>query len=110
MQALNGLESNIWTLYLPEIELAIEYQGAQHFRPIDFFGGQEGYEKTRKRDIAKRGKCTRSKVQLIEIQEGYEIESLFNLIERRIKEKKGSTQHSVKNALKRILHKPLCTI
>ena len=43
--------------YLPEYNIAIECQGEQHFRPIDFFGGEEGYELTVKRDITKLNLC-----------------------------------------------------
>jgi hypothetical protein len=31
--------------YLPTYNLAIEYQGEQHYKPIDFFGGQKTFEK-----------------------------------------------------------------
>lgn len=28
----------------------IEYDGQQHYKPIDWFGGQEGFEQSQKRD------------------------------------------------------------
>jgi hypothetical protein len=37
-------------IFFPERRIAIEYQGAQHDRPIDFFGGIEAYEATQRRD------------------------------------------------------------
>lgn len=40
--------------YIPELHLAIEYQGLQHYKPVDYFGGEEGYIKTKKRDEYKK--------------------------------------------------------
>jgi hypothetical protein len=40
-------------IYIPELNLAIEYQGEQHYRPIKIFGGDEGYIKTKERDLRK---------------------------------------------------------
>lgn len=31
--------------YLPEYNICIEYDGEQHFRPVDFFGGQDEFQK-----------------------------------------------------------------
>jgi len=52
-------------VYVPELSLAIEYQGQQHFIPIDIFGGQEGFEKTKVRDTIKKKLCQRNKVYLL---------------------------------------------
>lgn len=37
-------------IYIPEINLAIEYQGKQHYVAVNLFGGEEGLEKTKQRD------------------------------------------------------------
>jgi hypothetical protein len=42
-----------YDIFIPELELAIEYMGQQHYEPIDFFGGQFGFENTRDRDVKK---------------------------------------------------------
>ena len=39
--------------YLPEYKIAIECQGIQHFKPISFFGGEDNFNRTVKRDIEK---------------------------------------------------------
>ena len=44
-------------IYFPKLNIGIEYQGAQHYVAVDFFGGQEALEKTIERDRAKRRKC-----------------------------------------------------
>lgn len=55
-------------VWLPELLVAVEYQGVQHFSPLDHFGGLEGFEKTRKRDEKKRNLCLENGVRLIEIR------------------------------------------
>ncbi|MFC3174681.1 hypothetical protein ACFOD9_10490 [Novosphingobium bradum] len=51
-------------IYLPNQKLAIEYQGEQHYRPIEIFGGSEAFEATVRRDETKRRLCTLAGVQL----------------------------------------------
>ena len=43
--------------YLPEYNTCIEYDGRQHFTPVEVFGGEEGYFKTKKRDGIKNKYC-----------------------------------------------------
>jgi len=52
-------------IYLPERDIGIEYQGDQHFRPIDFFGGEEAYKETVKRDKRKKRLCAKNNCNLI---------------------------------------------
>ena len=40
--------------YIPNLKLAIEYNGEQHYRPVDFFGGEEKFHYTQKLDILKQ--------------------------------------------------------
>ena len=35
---------------IPDLKILIEYDGEQHFRPVDYFGGLEGFRKTQERD------------------------------------------------------------
>lgn len=44
----------VFDFYLPEQDLYIEYQGEQHFKPIDFFGGKEQFKKQQLYDNYKR--------------------------------------------------------
>lgn len=43
--------------YLPEYNIAIECQGEQHFRPIDWFGGEEKFRLQQERDLLKYNLC-----------------------------------------------------
>jgi hypothetical protein len=61
---LNGLELD---MYLPEISLAFEYQGQQHFTPISHWGGEEALEKTKLRDHKKIKLCQQHQVKLVHI-------------------------------------------
>ncbi|MBK8631748.1 MAG: hypothetical protein IPN84_16630 [Sphingomonadales bacterium] len=53
-------------IYLPELGVAIEYQGQQHYEPIALFGGQEGFDLTCARDKKKRALLERHGVRLLE--------------------------------------------
>jgi len=43
----------------------VEYQGAQHFKPVLFFGGKRGLKNRIRLDRLKRSRCTRAKITLI---------------------------------------------
>jgi hypothetical protein len=43
----------------------IEYDGRQHFEPVDFFGRQEGFERTQKRDQIKNQYCKLNNIPLL---------------------------------------------
>lgn len=52
-------------IYIPELSIAIEYQGEQHFSPVELFGGQAGFRETLRRDERKRKLCEQNGVKLI---------------------------------------------
>jgi len=68
-------------IFIPRLYLAFEYHGKQHFEPVDFFGGQKGFENSQKRDKMKREKCKASSVMLIELKQGYDFKEVINVIE-----------------------------
>ena len=45
----------------------VEYDGKQHFEPIDFFGGIDGFIKTQKRDNIKNTYCKSHNIPLLRI-------------------------------------------
>ncbi len=53
-------------LYIPSLRTAIEYQGIQHYLPVDFFGGEEALTQRRDLDRVKKELCTANSVLLIE--------------------------------------------
>ena len=53
-------------LYIPSIRTAIEYQGIQHYHPVEFFGGQEALLRRQELDLQKARLCKENNVRLIE--------------------------------------------
>lgn len=53
--------------YIPLKRTLIEYQGEQHYKPINFFGGEEKFKKQEERDQEKRIFCKNNNYFLIEI-------------------------------------------
>jgi len=53
--------------YIDELHVGIEYDGEQHFRPIEFFGGIESLKLGMKRDIIKDTYCLKSRMNLLRI-------------------------------------------
>lgn len=71
-------------IFLPEIQVAIEYQGRQHDEPIEFFGGESAFQYLLMRDAKKRSLCHQNGIKLIEVRPDYLIEELINRIRREV--------------------------
>lgn len=52
-------------VYLPALKIGFEYQGVQHFKPVEFFGGEETYIAQAERDRLKKEICDSKKVILL---------------------------------------------
>lgn len=51
---------------IPSKNTAIEYQGIQHYKPVEIFVGEEGLEKTQERDMRKASLWKKNGVLLLE--------------------------------------------
>jgi hypothetical protein len=51
--------------YIPHLSLAVEYQGEQHFKAVERFGGETALRKTQLRDVRKRRICEKNGVKLV---------------------------------------------
>ena len=51
--------------YLTDYNIAIECQGEQHFKPIDFFGGEDELNIIKERDRIKRQLCEENNIKLL---------------------------------------------
>lgn len=51
--------------YLPELNVCIEYNGQQHYRSINYFGGEDGYAYRKKNDEIKRRYCEENGISLV---------------------------------------------
>lgn len=53
-------------IHIPSKNIGIEYNGEQHYKPIDWFGGNKGFLNQQKRDEKKRELCKTNGLTLIE--------------------------------------------
>lgn len=53
-------------IYIPSAKIGIEYQGLQHYEPVDFFGGDSKLELQHEMDVEKKRKCAKEGVRLFE--------------------------------------------
>ena len=54
-----------YDFYLPKYELLIEYNGEQHYEPIDFFGGMETFKIQQLHDELKKEYAEKNKINLL---------------------------------------------
>lgn len=79
-----------YDVFIPSLHLAFEYQGKQHFEPIDFFGGKDGFEKQKWRDKQKLKLSIENHITLVYIN--YWDDLNIQLIQQRIKEAQRRNQ------------------
>ena len=53
--------------YLPELNVVIEYDGEQHFRPIERFGGEKTFNRQKMLDEIKNKFCDKSNIKMIRL-------------------------------------------
>lgn len=54
--------------YLKDLNILIEYDGIQHFKPVDFFGGEMSFKLLRVNDLIKNNFCVKNNIKLIRIK------------------------------------------
>ena len=59
------LEPQNLDIYIPCLNVGIEYQGIQHYESIDFFGGDEAFEYRQKLDARKKRLCAENGLRLL---------------------------------------------
>lgn len=71
-----------YDVFISGLNIAIEYQGKQHFEPVEFFGGEQAYLRTVERDKIKRELSKKNGIQLIYVNywEDINIETIRNKI------------------------------
>lgn len=75
-----------YDIYISELKIAIEYQGEQHFKPVEYFGGEESFKKVQIRDKEKQQLSNEKGIKLIyinyweEVTEGLIIEKIEKAI------------------------------
>ena len=61
----NGVLS--YDFYIPNNNVVIEFQGKQHFEPIEYFGGKEYFDIQQEHDRRKRQYAKDHSIKLLEI-------------------------------------------
>lgn len=56
-----------YDFYLPFFNMLIEYQGEQHERPVEIFGGEEQFKTQQEHDNRKREYAKKNNIELLEI-------------------------------------------
>lgn len=75
-------KSLLWfDFYLKEYNLCIEYQGAQHYKPYKFFGGEESFKEQIIRDKIKEKYCRKNNINLLRIPY-WEFENIEEILEQ----------------------------
>lgn len=67
-KTFDGCKSKIalrFDFYLLDYNICIEYNGKQHYEPVDFFGGEDGFNALIKRDKIKADYCKKNNTPLI---------------------------------------------
>jgi very-short-patch-repair endonuclease len=68
--------------FLPDSNTAIEFDGIQHFEPVEYFGGEETFLKQRENDSLKNIYCSNNGINLLRIhyEDMEEIEYLLEVV------------------------------
>lgn len=64
--------------YLPNYDCCIEYDGEQHYRSVDYFGGEEGFKKRVEHDKIKTQYCADNNIKLLRIPYFANVEKELN--------------------------------
>jgi len=62
------IKSLPFDFYLPDYNMCIEYDGAQHFKSVPFWGGNKGLELIKRRDDIKTKYCQENGILLLRIK------------------------------------------
>jgi hypothetical protein len=65
--------------YLPNHNSIIEFNGSQHYIPVERFGGEEGLIRTQNSDDLKRKFCFENEIKLLEIKYNEDVYDCLNL-------------------------------
>lgn len=68
----------LFDFYLPKLNMCIEYDGEQHFRPIGYFGGEEKFKLQQKHDRIKNEYCNNNNIKLLRIPYFKNVEEELN--------------------------------
>ena len=71
--------------YIPALNSCIEFDGIQHFEPIDYFGGEKALKEVQRRDGIKTIYCKEKGIKLLRIRYDEDVEEKLNSILKKSK-------------------------
>lgn len=84
------LPKRFFDFFLPQDNSVIEYDGEQHFFAVDFFGGEEALQATKKRDQEKNQYCLTNNIKVYRIPY-YDYDNINQILHEIYKEKSSTT-------------------
>jgi Zn finger protein HypA/HybF involved in hydrogenase expression len=66
--------------YIPSLNLCIEYNGLQHYKSVDFFGGEKYFKDIVRRDNIKKKYCIENSINLLVIKYGTDSNTINKVI------------------------------
>lgn len=72
-------------IHIPQLRLAVEYMGLQHYEPVDLFGGEAAFVQNTERDARKLAKCKAAGVELIYVRYDEDIAMAAKIISKRFR-------------------------
>ena len=79
-KTVSWLNTQRFDIYFPKYNIAVEYNGKQHYIPVEYFGGQLKFEIQQEQDELKRQKCKDNNCTLFEIKYDYNDEDYQELV------------------------------
>ena len=70
--------------YLPDYNTCIEFNGIQHYKPIDYFGGEKRFKEQQKTDTIKKYYCEKNKIKLIVIKYNENVNKITKILKLEI--------------------------
>lgn len=71
-------------IFIPELNIAIEYQGTQHQKPIEYFGGEKAFKKGQERDERKKRLCVENNCTLFYVYPDDDIDKFIKELKKNI--------------------------
>ena len=69
--------------YIPEYNLCIEFDGEQHYKAFEYFGGEKSFRLTKIRDKIKNKYCSDNKINLLRIPY-YKIDNVEKILDEEL--------------------------
>jgi hypothetical protein len=78
------LKPQRFDVWVPSLKIAIEYNGLQHYEPVDFFGGIDTFKKQKRRDRRKKRLCLKNGVRLFIVRYDEDMDEAVSKIQKEV--------------------------